>query len=48
MDHPERELVSARVPAGTKKKLERAATAEGLSMAAYVRRLLMQHVKEIR
>jgi predicted DNA-binding protein len=48
MDHPERELVTTRLPAVTKKKLEKIATADGLSVAAYVRRLLMQHLKEIR
>lgn len=47
MQH-DNEPVQTRVASAVKKKLEKAAGAEGISIAAYVRRLLMQHAKEIK
>ena len=41
-----REPISVYVSSSIKKKLERAASAEGLSVSAYVRRILMQYAKE--
>jgi predicted HicB family RNase H-like nuclease len=48
MQHTDNEQVQTRVAPAIRKKLEKAAEAEGISIAAYVRRLLMQHVKEIK
>jgi uncharacterized protein (DUF1778 family) len=46
MDEPS--PIQTRVPVDVKKKIDKAASAEGLSVAAYVRRLLLQHAKEIK
>jgi hypothetical protein len=45
MSKPSRDLVQTRIPPDVKKKLEKAAGVEGLSMASYLRRLLIQHVR---
>lgn len=42
------EQMQTRVASAIKKKIEKAANAEGISLAAYIRRLLMQHAKEIK
>lgn len=44
----EKEFIQTRIPSDIKKRIDKAAAVEGLSVSAYVRRLILQHAKELK